>query len=186
MPGLRLLTATEVCGRFKLNYKAKQLLRDNMEPCEFAIALIENEMSVDAIKFMAHALPAREGIWWGSLCMQHASGGNLSPADRAAATAAVQWVLRPSEENRAAAGAGAQAAPPPSIAGAVATAAFHTGGNIAPPGMPFFKAPEPFAPAKSIALAVKLASVKTEALKIPKMQKSYVELAIEVAKGRFI
>ena len=180
------LTAAEVCRRFKVKDAAKRLLRDDMEPCEFAIALVENKMSVDAIRFMAHALPAREGIWWACLCMRHALGENLSPLDRAAATAAVRWVIQPTEENRAAAGAPAQAAPPPSIAGALATAAFHTGGNIAPPGMPFSKAPEPFAPAKAIALAVKLASIKTEAMKIPKMQRSYVEVAMQVAEGRFI
>lgn len=179
-------TAVEICTRFKLKDGAKQVLREGMGPCEFAIALVENKMGVDAIEFMAHALPAREGIWWGCLCMQHALGESLSPPDRAAATAAVQWVTQPTEENRAAAGAPAQAAPPPSIAGALATAAFHTGGNIAPPGFPFSKAPEPFAPAKSIALAVKLASTKTEAMKIPKIQRSYVELAMQVAEGRFI
>ena len=178
-------TAAEVCACFNLQREAKNLLRDRMNPHEFASALIENKMGADAIEFMAHALPAREGIWWGCLCMHHALGENLSRPDLAAATAAVQWVMRPTEENRSAARAPADAAPPPSVAGALATAAYHTGGSIAPPGLPF-KPPEPFAPAKAIALAVKLASVKAEPTKIPKMQKSYVELAMEVAAGHLI
>jgi len=180
----KILTAANVCARFKLKDDATQLLREGMDPCEFAIALVENEMGVDAVKFMAHALPAKEGIWWGCLCMQHALGENLSPPDRAAATAAVRWVMQPTEENRAVAGATAQAAPPPSVAGALATAAFHTSGNIAPPGLPFSKAPEPFAPARAIVLAVKLASIKTQATNIPKIQRAYVELAIQVAQAR--
>jgi hypothetical protein len=37
------------------------------------------------IDFIAHALPAREAVWWGCLCLQHACGSNLSPADKAPA-----------------------------------------------------------------------------------------------------
>src|ERR1035437_2158521 len=122
-------TAAEICARFKLQEEAKQLLREGMDSHEFAIALVENKMCADAIEFMAHALPAREGVWWGCLCMQHALGENLSQPDHAAATAAVRWVMEPLEENRVAAKGPADAAPPPSVAGALSTAAFRTGGN---------------------------------------------------------
>jgi hypothetical protein len=47
-------------------------------------------------------------------------------------------------------------------------------------------APEPFAAAKALALAVTLASIKAEPAKIVKMQRAYVELAIHVAEGHFI
>jgi hypothetical protein len=147
--------------------------------------LMENKKYVDAIHFMAHALPMREGIWWGCLCMQHACGDGLNPPERAAATAAVQWVMQPTEENRRAAKAPADAAPPPSVAGALAMAAFLTGGSILPPNLPPTP-PAPFAAAKAIALAVTLASIKTEQAKIARMQRSYVELAIEIAEGRLI
>jgi hypothetical protein len=176
-------SAAEVCGNFDLDKEAKALLRDPMNPREFVAALIEKKRFVDAIEFMSHALPAREGIWWGCLCMQHALGDNLAPPDRAAATAAVQWVMQPTEENRIAAMAPADAAPPPSVAGALARAAFQTSGNISSPGLPF-RAPEPFAAAQAVALAVKLASTKAQP--IAKVQRSFVELAIEIAEGRFI
>jgi hypothetical protein len=178
--------AAGICANFRVSSEAKKLLRDGMSSQEFVGALVEKKRYVDAIDFMAHALPARQGIWWGCLCMQHALGENLAPPDKAAATAAVQWVLQPTEENRAAAGSQAEAAPPPSIGGALATAAFHTGGNIAPPNLNIFRAPQPFAPAKSIALAVKLAAVKVEPAKIVAAQRSYVDLALEVATGRLI
>ena len=87
-------TAAEVCANFDLDKEAKQLLRDRMNPREFVAVLIEKKRFVDAIEFMSHALPAREGIWWGCLCMQHVLGDNLAPPDRAAATAAVQWVMQ--------------------------------------------------------------------------------------------
>jgi hypothetical protein len=156
-----------------------------MKPREFISALIENKKCVDAIRFLAHALPAREGIWWGCLCMQHASGDDLPPPDRAAATAAVLWVMQPTEETRAAAKARAEAAGPASAAGALAMAANLTGGSIAPPNVPPVP-PAPFASAQAMARAVKLASIKCEPALILKAQRSYVELAIRVAEGRSI
>jgi len=177
--------AAEICAHFDLQDDAKPLLRDGMNPYDFVTALIEKQQYVDAVRFMAHALPARDGIWWGCLCLQHAFGNDLTPPDRAAATVAARWVMQPTEENRTAAKAPADAAPPPSGAGALAMAVFQSGGNVAPPGLPLML-PAPFAAAKSIALAVTLASIKTEPVRIARMQRSYVELAIEVAKGSLI
>jgi hypothetical protein len=117
--------------------------------------------------------------------MQHAFGDNLTPPDRAAAAAAVQWVLQPNEKNRGAAKAPSDAAPRTSVARALASAAYLTGGNIAPPGAPPM-APKPFDAAKAIALAVKLASIACEPVQIARMQRSYVELAIQIAEGRFV
>jgi len=182
---IRAATAAEICAHFDLDDEAKPPLRDAIDPRQFVTALLENKRCIDAIHFMAHALPAREAIWWGCLCIQHAFGNDLTPADRAAATAAVRWVMQPTEDHRIAAKAPADEAPPPSAAGALAFATFHTGGNVAPTGLPPMS-PEPFASARAVALAVTLASVKADPPKIVKMQKAYVELATQVAEGSFI
>jgi hypothetical protein len=178
-------TAAEICAHFDLQDDTKPLLRDGIDPREFVTALLENKKCIDAIHFMAHALPAREAIWWGCLCIQHALGDGLTPADRAAATAAVRWVMQPTDDNRMAAKAPADGAPIPSAAGALALATFYTGGNVAPPGLPPMS-PEPFASARAVALAVALASIRTDPPKIVKMQKAYVELASQVAEGSLI
>lgn len=178
-------TAEEVCANFALKDEAKPLLRKGMSPREFVAALVGNKRYLDAIDFLAHALPPREGIWWGCLCIQHAFGEGLNPADRAAATAAVQWVLQPTEASRVAAKDPAEVAGPTSPAGALAVAAFQTGGNIAPPNAPP-QPPPPFGPAKAVARAVKLASLKNEPVNIAKVQRCYVDLALEVAEGHLI
>lgn len=182
---IRAATAAEICAQFDLDNKAKSLLRDGIDPRQFVITLLENDKCIDAIHFMAHALPAREAIWWGCLCIQHALGEELTPADRTAATAAVRWVMQPTEDNRMAAKAAADGAPIPSPVGALALATFYIGGNVAPPGLPPMS-PEPFASARAVALAVTLASVKAEPRKIVKTQKAYVELATQVAEGGLI
>jgi hypothetical protein len=183
---IQAATAAEICAHFYLQSNAKKILRGGTNPQEFLALLIEKRQYLPAIDFLAHALPAREGIWWGCLCMQHALGDDLPPLDRAAATATTRWVIEPSEENRAAASAPAEAAGMPSIAGWLARAVAQTGGNMAPPGVPFFKAPEPFAPAKGVATAVKFSLAKAEPRLLEKMQNAYLELGIQIAEGKFI
>jgi hypothetical protein len=167
---IRAATAMEICALFNLPSDAKKLLQDGMEPGAFVDALLAKKQNVAAIDFMAHALPPREGIWWGCLCMQHACGENLTPVERAAATAAVQWVFQPGDETRAAAKSPAEAAGPSTPAGALAMAANLTG----PPAL------------KVIANAVKLASLKTEPVQIANLQKAFVELGLEIAAGQHL
>lgn len=178
-------TAAEVCALFDLRKEAKPLLRNGMVPREFLETLVANNQCIAGIDFLAHALPAREAIWWGCLCLQHACGERLSPQETAACTAAVQWVLEPSEEHRAAAKAPAEAAGLSSPAGALAAAVSQTGGNVAPPKAPPMR-PGPFAPAKAVAGAVKMASTKSEPIKIADTQRLFVVLGIGVAEGHFM
>jgi hypothetical protein len=175
-------TAAEVCERFNVKKEAKLLLRDGMPPEEFANALVAGKEYITGIDFMAHAMPAREAIWWGCLCLQHACGGSLAPADKEACRAAVQWVVQPTDWNRAAVFAPAQAAGAASPAGGLALAVFQTGGNIAPPSAPP-TAPQPFAHAKALAGAVKMACTKASPGRIIETQRLFLELAMGMAEG---
>ena len=178
-------TAVEICARFQVPKDALPLLQEDMAPREYLQALLDGKKYVAGIDFLAHALPLREGIWWGCLCLQHAFGDALSPVDRAAAIAAVHWVLRPGEEVRAAARAPAEAAGATSVAGALASAAFLSGGNVAPPGTPPAP-PAPFAYAKAVARAVKLAAIHCPPVRMIENQRAMVELGIGLAEGRYI
>jgi len=180
---IQATTAAEICAHFDLEEKARPLLSDGMRPREFVEALLVGKQYAAGIHFMAHALPAREAIWWACLCLQHACGNNLSAADRAASIAAVQWVLRPTEQNRAAAKAPAEAARAPSPAGALAMAASLTGGSLGAPNLPPVP-PPPFAWAGYVAAAVKFAAIKVEPARITDTQRLFVELGIGVAEGR--
>ena len=83
----------------------------------------------------------------------------------------MRWILQPSGENQAAAQAASEGADPLSPAAALAFAAGQTGAGAR-------------AAAQSVAKAVKLLSVK--AGDIAKRQRSYVELGMEVARGKFL
>jgi len=181
---IKAATAAEVCAHFELEPEPRSLLHDVMSPREFLAALQAGKQPRAGIDFIAHALPPREAIWWGCLCLQHACGSDLSEPDKEACKAAVRWVVHPTEENRAAANIPAEAAGHASPAGVLAGAAFQTGGNIAPPTMPPM-APRPFDHAKAVARAVILASTKVDPLKIVDTQRLFVDLGIGVAEGRF-
>jgi hypothetical protein len=176
-------TAGEICAHFNLPKEARALLREGMDPREFVDALLANKQYVAGIDFISHALAPREGIWWGCLCMQHAFGENLNPAERAAAIAAVRWVLQPTEQNRAAAKAPADALGAATPAGALAAAVAPADASVhAPNGLHTPPAPS----AELVSVAVKLATVKGDPARILDRQKAFVELGIEVGEGRFL
>jgi hypothetical protein len=178
-------TAAEICARFSLMKEARALLQDRMGPGPFLEALMANKQYIAGIDFLAHALPPREAVWWGCLCFQHACGNAMSTPDKGAATVTVHWVLQPSDNTRAAAKAQGEAAGPASVAGALAMAVYQTGPGFATPGGPQIPA-TPFATAKSVANAVKLACTKIEPARMIETQKSFVELGMGVAAGRYM
>jgi hypothetical protein len=180
------VTASELCAHFNLEKCARRLLDDRMGSSEFLEALVASKQYLAGIEFMAHALPAREAIWWGCLCLQYACGNELSASEKAACKAAVRWVLQPLEGNRAAAKGPAEAAGPASPAGALAMAANQTGGSLALPNLPPLPPRPFFAPARAVANAVKFASLKGDPVRTADRQRLFVELGMGVAEGRFV
>lgn len=85
---IKAVTAAEVCAHFDLEEEARPLLRQGMGPREFVHALVAHKQYAAGIDFMAHALAAREAVWWGCLCLQHACGSKLAGPDKAAAASA--------------------------------------------------------------------------------------------------
>jgi hypothetical protein len=177
-------TASEICARLYLDKAALGLLRPGMGPREFVDALVEAKQYLAAIDFIAHALPSREAIWWGCLSLQRTCGDKLEPWERRAFRITVQWVLQPDEASRAAAKQPAEVLGPASAAGNLAAAANQTGGSVGlPQGPPI--PPSPFAPARAVAIAIKMASTKCEATEIEGTQRSLIGLGMAIAEGRF-
>ena len=179
--------AAEVCEHFELREEARPLLGERTTPREFLDALIAAGQCQSAIAFLAHALPHREAVWWGCLCLKQVSGSGLPEPQTAALKAAAEWVLDPTEERRNSAKRPAEAAGTGTPAGLLATAVTWTGGSLSPP---FPKVPPvppgPYMPAKGVSGAVLLASVKVEPPRIAETQRLFVDLGISVAEGRSV
>jgi hypothetical protein len=177
--------AAEVCSRFDLNSAARALLSEELGCREFLDSLVVNKHYLTGIDFIACSLPPREAIWWGCLCLQHVYGDALSTPEKSAGRAAVQWVLKPTEENRAAAKAPAEATGPGSVAGTLAEAVTLTGEKRpASETSPGFA--ESFGPAKAVSRAIKVVTTKVDPLKIVETQRLLLELGIGVAEGLFL
>jgi hypothetical protein len=176
--------AADVCRHFTLKEEARPLLRDGLSPAEFVAALLAGKQAAAAVEFLAHALPPREAVWWGCICLRHATA-ELPPPEQAACKAAVEWVIDPTDDKRQAAQQPGEAAGLATPAGGLALAATWTGGSLAPPKLPAVP-PGPFLPAKAVAGAVQLAAAKGDPARLADTQRLFVELGVGVAEGRFV
>jgi hypothetical protein len=175
-------SASEVCKHFALGEEAGPLLREAMTPAQFLDLLTATHHYRDATTFLAHALPKREAVWWGCLCVRATCGSEAPPRVAATLQAAEKWVADPSEDNRRAAMAAAEAAGLGTAAGCAAVAAFWSGGSLGPPNVAVIPPPESLT-AKGVAGAVMLAAVETEPEKAPEKYRRFLAHGVEVATG---
>jgi hypothetical protein len=175
-------TAAEVCQRFAAGEGAKKLLRDGAAPRAFLDALVGAGEFPDAARFLAHALPKREAVWWACQCVRQAGAPDAPPPVKAALEAAERWAADPSEENRRQAQAAAEAAELKTPAGCAAMAAFMSGGSLAPPNVPAVP-PGEHLTAHFVAGAVMLAAVQAAPEKAPEKYRKFLALGVDVAGG---
>ena len=122
-----------VCGRFRLSKPAVALFRKELLPAEFAAELLERCHFADAIRFVAHALTSRDGVWWACQCARQSMDADTAPEEEAAIVAAETWVTELSDETRRAAFTAANTAGIGTAAGSAALAVFYSGGSLTPP-----------------------------------------------------
>jgi Family of unknown function (DUF6931) len=171
----------EVCARADLGAEALALLDDGLQPEAFLRVLLERELYADATKYLAHALPKRETVWWGLLVVR-SQLGEAPPAEPAAVLAAAErWVRQPTDEHRYGAMKAAEG-DMGSPASMVGIAAFMSGGSMAPAGNETV-APPAHLTGTMVASAVILCAVSPDPLAAPAKYKAYLAQGIEIAKG---
>ena len=175
-------TAAEVCERFDIGEEARTLLRTDLTPRQYVDLLAEKQNFAAAIRFLAHALPKREAVWWACSCVRATAGPSLEPAATAALQAAEKWVANPSEENRRAAMPAAQAAGLATAAGSAALAAFVSGGSLGPSNVPPIPVAENLTP-QVVGGAVLVAAVAKETEKAFERFRAFLSSGIEIADG---
>lgn len=126
-------TAAEVCAGVALSPEGLAGLLPGASPQGFLSVLIKGAHFGDAVRFLAHALPAREGVWWACVVASLAplSKGEAQCLDRAEA-----WVYAPGDPLRRACLPAAEALAYQGAAAYAALAAFWSGGSIGPEGSP--------------------------------------------------
>jgi hypothetical protein len=171
----------ELCALAEVGGEAAALLgAADPPPRAFLSALIEGALFADAVRFVAHALPRREAVWWAWVCARKAPGTEPAPKTKAALEATERWIVQPTEEHRRAAMAAGEVAELSTPAGCAALAAFLSSGSLAPPNVQPIP-PGEFLTAKAVAGCVTLAAVVDEPEHAAEKFREFIGLGVEVA-----
>ena len=121
---------------------------------------MEKALFPDAVRFLAHALPKREAVWWAWVCAR--AGGRREPAAEDQGRAGRHREMdRPAHRREPAGGHGrGRKGRMVRAAGCAGLAAFFSGGSLAPPDAPV--PPGEFLTAKAVSGAVIFAAVAKE------------------------
>jgi hypothetical protein len=88
--------AEEVVPRNLLTPAGLRLLSSDLGCADYLDLLIEAGLTADGIRLLAAALPPREAIWWGCLCVEVLADPDCQPQEELAALGAMaQWVVKP-------------------------------------------------------------------------------------------
>ncbi len=178
-----ILKAAEICRDIELGPEAGQLLQAGPDAAPYLNALLEQKLYIDAIRFMARALPKREATWWACLSARSTLTDSSAPPLKNALLAAEAWVFKPDEANRRQAEAAAQAANFENAVAWAAMAAFWSGDNIAPEHVQAVVPPADHLNAKAVAGAVMLAAVQPQPELAETKQIFFLEQAVDIANG---
>lgn len=148
--------ASHFCKDLDLGEPARALLRPGLSPRQFIEALEEQDLYPDAIRVLARTLPKPRAVAWACQCIRQALPRPTEP-ERQALELAEQWARDPIEERRRAAKPAADAVGFAHPAGAVAMAAFLSGGSMAPANVPSVP-PADHLTARAVAGAILLAA----------------------------
>ncbi len=173
-------TAT-ISSAAELSEAAMALVRPETHPREYIALLLERELYPDAVKFLAHALPKREAVWWAWISARRAAGEKPAPPIKASLDATEHWIAQPTDPNRRAAMAEAEKAGFDSAAGCAGLGAFFSGGSVAPPELAAVP-PGEYHTARAVAGAVTIAAVSAEPEKAPEKFRSFVAQGLDVAE----
>jgi hypothetical protein len=171
--------AATLAPRVPLGDEARALLRPEWSARQYLDALTAAGHLIDAVRFLAWALPRREGVWWACQCIRTAG---LSE-DEAALAAAEKWAVSATDDHRRAAFTAGEAGNFESPAGVAALAAFWSGGSLAPPKLAVVPPAENLCP-NAVGNAVILAAVASAPEKAEEKYRLFLQVGMDVAEGK--
>jgi hypothetical protein len=144
----------ELIGR-----EAEEIAADSnaaQAPDKYCQALVDRGEIVEAIEFLAHALPRYEAVIWATQVLRR-----LTPGQDDMLTAVLRWIDDPNDADRRAVFERAQLLPSGSAKALLGNAVFFSGGSMSGPDLPAVL-PPPFACGKSAYGAVLTAAYATK------------------------
>lgn len=185
-PSTKRITAAkaEEVANVKLSQPATVLLNPQVAPLDFVDRLIHADLYMDAVRFLARALPVREAVWWGCLGIREGKSVKELASDHAAALkSAVRWVLAPTEDNRRVASTAAKRVHTTCACGCIAMAASLTGGSLGPAQAPPIAPPDHLS-SRCVAGAIQIAVAEGDPSAAKTRFHRLLELGKRIANGQ--
>lgn len=127
---IRFTLARQVLEAFPTAAEDLGEVPENITPQDHISALAAENEPTPAVLFAALTLPKRESVWWGCLCIRGLKRDDAKLLE--GLTAAENWVRKPEEDQRRAAGKIAEDLGFNGAGAWIAFAAFTSGGSLAP------------------------------------------------------
>jgi hypothetical protein len=176
------LSLPEILARIEIDAPSRALVEGVATVAEGVAILEDQKQWMAAIRILGQALPPREAVWWACVCARAVPDPAATPLDHAALQAADTWVRRPSDENRRAAMAAAEASGNRSPEAWAAIGAFWSGGSLGPPNVAEVP-PAPHLCGVAVASSVLLTAVRDDPLKAAERYPRFVASARDIAQG---
>ena len=176
------ITAAEVAGRAKLTDAARALLSPEAAVGEYLALLVDQELFIDSVTLLAHALPKREAVWWACLAARNLIDADTLPEIQAVLESAEIWVRKPGDDTRRAAMEHAQKTQFDHPAVWAAVGAFWSGGSMVAPELPAVP-PAEHLTGLAVSGAVQLSVLSREPQLAPEKFRVLIDQAIDIANG---
>lgn len=168
-------SAAPLCRELPLSARARELLTDDLEPRAYVALLLQEQLFLDAIRFLSRALPPRKGVFWACLCTRQMQACPHMPLEQQEALrSAVAWVLEPSEARRLAAREAGEKAKLFTAAGCAALAAFWSASH---------DDTAKHLSARAAAAAVMIAAASGPVAHLAQRYHQFVDLGLKIAAG---
>lgn len=172
-----------IAARAALPDEVAPIVAAASEPGALVQALMQEGLSPEAVRCIAGALPAREGVWWAWVSARHAAtsthGDTIPAAVQQALDAVERWIASPDDNTRRDAWAAGESVGIDTPVGAAAAAVFLSGGSIAPAGVAHTPAP-PGICGTLVSTAVVLSVATSPPAVMPALFDAYVKQGLAV------
>lgn len=183
LPKLRFAQAEHLCTVLEPGEEARAVLAPGMSAAQFLSALVAAGNVIDAIRYLAVALPRREAVWWACACGRTFLPPELPEGEVRAWQAAESWVYEPSEPARRACFAPGEALKFETAGAYAALGAFWSGGSLAPPEVALVIPPGDGLTGSAVAASVILCCVPGPAKHIGQRHQAAFSIGIDIANG---
>src|ERR1700678_1630553 len=163
----------------ELSEEATGLLGPEIAPQDYVALLMSKKLYADAVRFVAHALPKRQAVWWGWISAKKAAGSDPPPKIKASLEATEKWIAQPDDEAGRIAMAAAKEAQTTTAAGCAGMAAFFSGSSLGPAHVPPIP-PGEYLTAQAVSGAVIYAAIGKDPKTAAERFQSFVQQGIEV------